>query len=409
MQSRPVPDAPEADRETLLGEARHRAIALLKANTVAAGMLAASPSPRAASRHYDTVFGRDAAICALAAMVSGDDVLLGGAVAGLDTLAGGQAANGQIPKFVTPRTREADFWYLGCTDATLWWLIAAHCVGHRVPDAGKRWREPAQRALAWCSAQEHQGFGLVQQNEASDWADIMPRSGFVLYSNSLWYLVKKLYSLPGAGLTREFFNALFHPFSKSLPEYRRGRILAHYARRHSRDRGWYLSFINLAFCGNEGDTLGNCLAILSGAAGEADGHAMVHALEAAGAAEPFPARATCEPIGKGDPLWRHYMSRHLQNLEHQYHNGGIWPMVGGFWVMALAALGRGDAARAALLRLAHSLSLDDWGFREWFHGATLEPLGMAGQSWSAAAFLLAQAAADKPSHPFSPYAPARSP
>jgi hypothetical protein len=406
MNSSPVPHGSEAEPESLVSQARRRAIGLLRANTVAAGPLAASPSPRAASRHYDTIFGRDAAICALAAALVDDAVLLRGAVCGLDTLAAGQAANGQIPKFVVPGTGEADFWYLGCTDATLWWLIAADGVGRRVPDAGARWRAPAQRALAWCRAQEHQSFGLVQQNEASDWADVMPRSGFVLYSNALWYLVKKLYSLPGIDQTREFFNALFHPFSKPLPEYRRGRILAHYARRHARDRGWYLSFVNLAFCGNEGDTLGNCLAILSGAVDEADGHRTLRALEAARAAEPYPARATCEPIGKGDPLWRHYMSRHLQNLEHQYHNGGIWPMIGGFWVMALAALGRGDAAHAALVRLARSLSLDDWAFREWFHGATLEPLGMAGQSWSAAAFLLAHAALDRPVHPFSPYAPA---
>ena len=43
---------------------------------------------------------------------------------GLETLAAYQAPNGQIPKFVAPERREADFWYLGCIDSTLWWLIA---------------------------------------------------------------------------------------------------------------------------------------------------------------------------------------------------------------------------------------------------------------------------------------------
>ena len=38
--------------------------------------------------------------------------------------------------------------------------------------------------LNGCLAQEHQRFFLLQQNEASDWADIMPRSGFVLYTNT---------------------------------------------------------------------------------------------------------------------------------------------------------------------------------------------------------------------------------
>ena len=39
---------------------------------------------------------------------------------------------------------------------------------------------------------------LLQQNEASDWADIMPRSGFVLYTNALWHRVKRLFDLPNA-------------------------------------------------------------------------------------------------------------------------------------------------------------------------------------------------------------------
>ena len=35
-------------------------------------------------------------------------------------------------------------------------------------------------------------------------------------------------------------------------------------------------------------------------------------------------------------------------------------------------------------------ALDDWSFPEWLHGRTLEPCGMAGQSWNAGAFLLAR-------------------
>jgi hypothetical protein len=34
-------------------------------------------------------------------------------------------------------------------------------------------------------------------------------------------------------------------------------------------------------------------------------------------------------------------------------------------------------------------------FNEWFHGLTGEPMGMTGQSWNAAAFLLAAAALEQ--------------
>lgn len=66
--------------------------------------------------------------------------------------------------------------------------------------------------------------------------------------------------------------------------------------------------------------------------------------------------------------------------------------VGGFRVMALSALGERAKAAEALVRLAQANAAGGWAFYEWFHGRTGEPMGMRGQSWSAAGFLLAQAA-----------------
>ena len=89
------------------------------------------------------------------------------------------------------------------------------------------------------------------------------------------------------------------------------------------------------------------------------------------------------------------MERHRQNLEHQYHNGGVWPFVGGFWVMALARIGEKAEARAQLHRLAEANAVGNWAFNEWFHGETGEPSGMKGQSWNAATFLLARRALEE--------------
>ncbi|SEF34592.1 hypothetical protein SAMN03159371_07144 [Variovorax sp. NFACC28] len=77
---------------------------------------------------------------------------------------------------------------------------------------------------------------------------------------------------------------------------------------------------------------------------------------------------------------------------HRYHKRGIWPFVDGFWVMALARLGARELAWSELVQLAQVNALDDWRFTEWFHGRTLAPMGMAGQSWNAAALLLARRA-----------------
>src|ERR1043166_3533444 len=112
------------DDPTLLQICRMRSIELLKRNLTDGGILAATPGARAEKRGYTAIFGRDAAVCAIGMAVSGDKLLEREAVTGLHTLAEHQAANGQIAKFVDLHRQEADFWYLGCIDSTLWWLIA---------------------------------------------------------------------------------------------------------------------------------------------------------------------------------------------------------------------------------------------------------------------------------------------
>ncbi|MCR5882092.1 glycoside hydrolase [Rhizobacter sp. J219] len=379
---------------SLVDECSARSLQLLRDNLTPQGILAASRTEAAEARSYTRIFGRDAAICVLAMAGTGDEALEVGAVASIESLALLQAPNGQIPKYVDPEGLDADFWYLGCIDATLWWLIAIdHLRRHsRIGGLDARWGPQIDRALHWLLAQEHQRFFLLQQNEASDWADIMPRSGFVLYTNALWYRVKLLYELPNLEQTHYHFNHLFHPFKKDLPEYRRGRLLGHYARRGLRDPGLYLSFVNLSFAGEEGDVFGNLLAVLYGLADESMAREIVQTFNEARASQPYPIRVVTHPITPDDELWRAYMNRHQQNQPHQYHNGGIWPFVGGFWAMVLAQLGKKEAARHELAKLAQVCSLDGWRFTEWFHGQTLQPMGMAGQSWNAATFLMAQKA-----------------
>lgn len=391
-------EASGRNESSLIAECAERARALLACNLTSHGIMAASASSAARKRGYSGIFARDAGICALSMLGSGDPELVRGAIASIDTLAAHQAPNGQIPKYVDPERDDADFWYLGCIDATLWWLIAAgsaRVLAPRVADAG-RWAESTAKALKWLQCQEHMRLFLLQQNEASDWADIMPRSGFVLYSNALWYAVKRIYGLDHAEQTRRYFNHLFHPSAKDLPEHRRARLLTHYVRRRARNRQLYLSFVNFSFFGDEGDVFGNLLAILCGLAGDAMAQGIVRTLDRVGVAEPVPVRVTCTPIPQHHLLWRPYMSRHRQNLEYQYHNGGAWPFVGGFWTMVLASLGKHREAGRALEALAHANSLDGWRFTEWFHGASGKPMGMAGQSWNAATFLLARDAMKQP-------------
>jgi glycogen debranching enzyme len=133
----------------LVDECSRQSLALLQRNLTPAGILAASPGPAAEAKSYTRIFGRDAAICALGMIGCGVAAVERGAIASLDSLAAQQAPNGQIPKYVDEAGEEADFWYLGCIDATLWWLLAVHHVRGHVADAANRWQPQVEIALNW--------------------------------------------------------------------------------------------------------------------------------------------------------------------------------------------------------------------------------------------------------------------
>ncbi len=375
----------------IIQECYVRSLQLLKSNSTPAGIIACAKSQKAVDRSYASIFGRDAAICSLGMIASKDQELIHNAKISLHNLARHQALNGQIPKYVKPEVKEVDFWYSGCIDATLWWLIAVNYYDRSFPEEhfAKQLHAEINRALNWLFCQEHQGLFLLQQNEASDWADIMPRSGFVLYSNVLWYHVKKLYQIPNTDKTKHYFKIIFFPFDKSISDQRRVRILTHYIKNKINHSDFYLSFVNFSFWGEEVDIFGNILSALFGLAYTSKASRMVSTMLRLRVHQPYPVRVIHTPIRKNDRLWRLYMHRHNQNLPYQYHNGGIWPFVGGFWIMLLDKLGKKELAWGELRRFAELNKINNWEFNEWFHGITGEPMGMRGQSWNAAMFVMA--------------------
>jgi hypothetical protein len=180
--------------QALIETCRLESLALLERNLSRHGILAASRTEAAEARRYTRIFGRDAAICVLAMCGSGVPRLEQGAVTAWTRWRRRrrQRADPQVRRPRGPRRRL---------------LVPGLHRRHAVVADRRRPRAPAgpgraralarreSRAFGWLLAQEHQTFRLLQQNEASDWADIMPRSGYVLYTNALWVDVKRRYAL----------------------------------------------------------------------------------------------------------------------------------------------------------------------------------------------------------------------
>jgi glycogen debranching enzyme len=82
------------------------------------------------------------------------------------------------------------------------------------------------------------------------------------------------------------------------------------------------------------------------------------------------------------------------NKPGDYHNGGIWPFVCGFYIAALVASCKYRQAEQQLLFLTKTVkaSVDqnlEYGFNEWYKAQDGKPRGQDWQTWSASMYLYA--------------------
>jgi hypothetical protein len=158
------------------------------------------------------------------------------------------------------------------------------------------------------------------------------------------------------------------------------------------------------------DLLGNSLAILFGLADPHKANEIIAWVETACEKMKASGDLACDLppclipyIRPQDEDWR---PRYQQfNLPGEYHNGGIWPFISGFYIAALVAAGQTELAMqkfTALSELVQAAHSNQWiyGFNEWFRAQDGKACGQDWQTWSAAMYLYAAACVEENRVPF---------
>lgn len=402
------------DSGVLMKEARHRAMEVLHRCVSPCGFRASG-----VAAGYPQVWARDSMITFLGAVATGDSELVAAGRASLETMSAYQSRRGLIPLNVNPDTGYISTENAGALDSNLWYILGHYLHFQVTGDLNfllRHWASIDQ-ALIWLEYQDMNECGLLEVPEAGNWMDLLAVRYNVLYDNVLYYaavlahqeLVKHLpasvsghrLEVDAAGI-HERLNLLMwidrcwvaEHFAEHLEKLKAIRLewfmLYHNIGTIS-SRPFYLPWVAFREYGDWCDSLGNLLAILTGIA---DGHRAEHILRymhQVGMAEPYPTKAIHPPIYPGESNWREYYRSRNLNLPHQYHNGGIWPMIGGFHVAALVRHQWLSEAERLLVALAEAnrQGLQEWEFNEWMHGESGHPMGYTQQAWSAAAFLYA--------------------
>jgi hypothetical protein len=405
--------------DILLEEARRRALDVLWRCATARGFRASG-----LAAGYPQIWARDNGIVFLGAVATGEPELLATCRAALDTMSAHQSPHGLIQLNVNPDTGYISTENAGAVDSNLWYILGHYLYFKTRGDQAfleRHW--PAiDRAMFWLEYQDMNECGLLEIPEAGDWMDLMAVRYNTLYDNVLYYAAALAHqemaghippnvaacqlTIDAAGI-HERINSLmwidrcwvaehFAAHLERLKSFRLEWFMLYHNIGTISSRPFYLPWVAFREYGDWCDSLGNLLAILTGVA---DWHRAEHILRymhQVGMQEPFPTKAIHPPIYPGESNWREYYRSRNLNLPHQYHNGGIWPMIGGFHVAALIRhRWQSDAERTLIgLALGNRQGLNDtWEFNEWMHGSSGHPMGYAQQAWSASMFLYAESAA----------------
>jgi glycogen debranching enzyme len=398
----------------LVDSAYKRAIEVLRRNATQKGL-------KASHVYYNQVWARDAFISFLGANLVQDEALLQSARTTVDTFARTRAPLGQIANFYDLSTDQPEFGFSGSTDSSCWYILGLASLYHATGDKALFGPplDAAVDAYRFVRYQDANNSWLVDSPQGADWMDAaIQRTGKTLYNNVLFLAATKcLASLLGTagkgsgdarildyGALEARFTDVFLPGPESADRLAKywPRLATHHKEQKIFDlsRKYYLQYISFARIDFHFDTLSNVLCILMGVASEETSRSILDMIRTRELTKPFPVRVLDPPYKKGDAGYDENFDAMLP-VQHRsgpldYHNGGVWPFVGGLYVSALNKLGFQDA-ELGLEALAEANSVlregETVGFNEWLDGRKGEARGQYGQSWSAGMFIAAYASA----------------
>jgi len=263
--------------------------------------------------------------------------------------------------------------------------------------------ESVKKSMIWMEYQSPSDRVIVDQLPTSDWRDEQWVLGYGLFVNTIVYTYLRLLGQHDrASKLREMMGRFTVKGDWQNRHIHEGLVL--------RYKPYYALWSYKVHRSERFDLLGNSLAILSGIASSSRASELISWIE-----------KECDELRKkgdlatdlppnlfpyikpGDPDWMPRYERY--NQPGEYHNGGIWPFVCGFYVAALIAAGKYRLAEKKLVALTNIVhpaceAKVEFGFNEWFRAQDGTPKGQDWQSWSAAMYLYAAASVERKNTPF---------
>lgn len=364
--------------------------------------------------NYNRIWARDGIIMGLSSLLTDEHELIRTFKNTLITLHHQQGPHGEIPSNYDPLSQRVSYGgTTGRVDANLWFIIGCYEYWRVTHD------DEFLQSILPCiekvrfllGAWEFNNRGLIYIPQAGDWADEYLQSGYVLYDQALYYralksicaihnhihksqdhdlltkvqrlknLIQANYWLGDIDPAEEIYHeVLYEKGLKARPECK---------------NSYWMPFFSPSGYGYRFDSFANILVSIFGIAKPQQQRIVDQYIDniTPKNMKLIPAfHPVILPIDKDWEDLQMTFSFTFKNNPHEYHNGGLWPMITGFYVYDLYQRGLHERAEIYSDAINHANSLEYHdikpSFPEYLHGKTLKPGGTSEQGWSAAACII---------------------
>ncbi len=372
----------------------NKAIELLQKCSSIEGFLASAQD----ISNYKRVWARDGVICGLSALATGDETLIETFKKTLETLAKNQHKNGTIPSNVVTSIDKTEVSYgglAGRVDAVTWFVIGVCQYAFYKNDATfvEKYAGNIEKCLQLLEAWEFNNKHLIYVPLSGNWADEYINDGYVLYDQLLrvWALKSYNHFAKSSSISDKIKNITTQIEVNFCPN-TEGEKYHERAYNEIKISEFMPCSFSPAGYKTQFDAFANSLALLLNI-GNSDFQETIvkYSINLSKQMNFQMLPAFWPPIQKTDLDWhllKNNCKYEFRNYPNEFHNGGTWSMVNGFYGLALLAKNKKEEAKLLLQHINETNAIEDFGFYENFNTETEAPNGVKYCAWSAAAVIM---------------------
>ncbi|WP_046755784.1 glycoside hydrolase 100 family protein [Kordia jejudonensis] len=351
--------------------------------------------------NYKRVWARDGVICGLSALLDGDETFINTFKNTLYTLANHQHELGHIPSnvfFKSTNEVEVSFGGLAGRVDTISWFIIGVCNYY--------WMTHDDELLEKLLPNIDKGFNLLEAWEfnnndllyvprSGNWADEYITEGHTLYDQvlRLWALrciqklrpsekqqakIERITEKVNGNYRKTAYQTPFHPKAYN----------------NLKDASYWMASVNPSGYQTMFDAFGNGIAQLLQLGDQNFQEDLTNYTENLRQSLPLQLLpAFWKPITEADDDWKLLVNNckyEFRNFPYEFHNGGTWQMVNGFYGISLVTQNKVEIAKDVLAQIKTLNAQENFGFYENFNTKTQKAIGVPNCAWSAASELLVE-------------------